>query len=153
MAYEKQTWQSGDVVTSAKLNNMEDGIDDANCTVAVNVRFVDMDAFQMAFSYMKRVGDINSVEGVPSDIYFPSSAYRPFIVSSVPLDPGGEYTLGIMMSLDYATSSSHSITTTGGVSSEYVTVQVRTGASSWASVPYAFFPITGNGTMTITYTE
>lgn len=26
MAYEKQTWQTGDVVTSAKLNHMEDGI-------------------------------------------------------------------------------------------------------------------------------
>ena len=26
MAYEKNNWQSGDVVTSAKLNHMEDGI-------------------------------------------------------------------------------------------------------------------------------
>lgn len=26
MAYEKNTWQSGDVVTSAKLNNIENGI-------------------------------------------------------------------------------------------------------------------------------
>ena len=26
MSYEKQTWQSGDTVTSAKLNHMEDGI-------------------------------------------------------------------------------------------------------------------------------
>ena len=29
MAYEKTTWESGDVVTSAKLNNMEDGIENA----------------------------------------------------------------------------------------------------------------------------
>ena len=26
MAYEKQTWQTGDTVTAAKLNHMEDGI-------------------------------------------------------------------------------------------------------------------------------
>lgn len=26
MSYDKQTWQTGDVVTSAKLNHMEDGI-------------------------------------------------------------------------------------------------------------------------------
>ena len=26
MSYEKQTWQTGDTVTSAKLNHMEDGI-------------------------------------------------------------------------------------------------------------------------------
>lgn len=30
MQYEKSTWQSGDVITSAKLNNMEDGIDKLN---------------------------------------------------------------------------------------------------------------------------
>lgn len=30
MAYEKQTWQTGDVVTSAKLNHMEDGIASAS---------------------------------------------------------------------------------------------------------------------------
>ena len=29
MAYVKQTWQTGDVVTSAKLNHMEDGIANA----------------------------------------------------------------------------------------------------------------------------
>ena len=26
MAYEKQTWQSGDVITAAKMNHIEDGI-------------------------------------------------------------------------------------------------------------------------------
>ena len=26
MSYEKQTWQAGDTITSAKLNHMEDGI-------------------------------------------------------------------------------------------------------------------------------
>lgn len=29
MAYEKQTWQTGDVITQEKLNHMEDGIADA----------------------------------------------------------------------------------------------------------------------------
>lgn len=36
MAYEKQTWQTGDVVTSAKLNHMEDGIASAGRLV-VNI--------------------------------------------------------------------------------------------------------------------
>lgn len=30
MVYEKNTWQSGDVITSAKLNNMENGLDATN---------------------------------------------------------------------------------------------------------------------------
>lgn len=28
MSYRKYTWQTGEVITAAKLNNMEDGIDD-----------------------------------------------------------------------------------------------------------------------------
>ena len=27
MSYEKQTWQNGDVITAAKLNHIENGID------------------------------------------------------------------------------------------------------------------------------
>lgn len=30
MSYEKQTWAKGDIVTSAKLNHMEDGIEEIN---------------------------------------------------------------------------------------------------------------------------
>ena len=29
MSYSKQTWQTGDTITAAKLNHMEDGIDGA----------------------------------------------------------------------------------------------------------------------------
>lgn len=40
MAYEKQTWKTGDVVTSAKLNHMEDGISNAGGLV-VNIDWDD----------------------------------------------------------------------------------------------------------------
>lgn len=39
MAYSKNTWQSGDVVTSAKLNNIENGI--ANCNGAITATETD----------------------------------------------------------------------------------------------------------------
>ena len=35
MGYTKNTWQTGDVVTAAKLNNMENGIADANSIVLI----------------------------------------------------------------------------------------------------------------------
>lgn len=41
MSYEKQTWQTGDVVTSAKLNHMEDGIAAGGGALVVNVADVD----------------------------------------------------------------------------------------------------------------
>ena len=47
MSYSKQTWQTGDVVTSAKLNHMEDGIAAAGgggvLVVNVSVTEVDID--------------------------------------------------------------------------------------------------------------
>lgn len=33
MSYEKQTWQTGDVITADKMNYMEDGIEDASQSV------------------------------------------------------------------------------------------------------------------------
>ncbi len=35
MAYETQNWKTGDVVTSAKLNNMENGIGNAGCNATL----------------------------------------------------------------------------------------------------------------------
>lgn len=57
MSYEKQTWQTGDVVTSAKLNHMEDGIA-AGGVLVVNVNMVgetptcDKTAGEMAAAYL-----------------------------------------------------------------------------------------------------
>lgn len=49
MSYEKQTWETGDVITAAKLNNMEDGIDDKlivtmldNSTGELDASYADM---------------------------------------------------------------------------------------------------------------
>ena len=36
MSYEKQTWVTGDIVTSAKLNHMEDGIESAQFPAVTN---------------------------------------------------------------------------------------------------------------------
>lgn len=153
MAYEKNTWASGDVVTSAKLNHMEDGIADSGGIVTVKMQFVDTTPFMMSWGYMKEVGDVKSIEGVVNDIIFPSSLYRPFQTMCLPLDPTGEYTLGLIMATADADSSAISIETSGGVASEYVSAQELITYGEWASTFLAFFPITGSGTMTIETTE
>ena len=48
MAYEKQQWKTGDVVTSAKLNHMEDGIAEAGGTPMVSVTHADLLALRNA---------------------------------------------------------------------------------------------------------
>lgn len=47
MAYEKQTWQTGDVVTSAKLNHMEDGIAEGGGGGAFIVTYTANDQMQL----------------------------------------------------------------------------------------------------------
>lgn len=37
MAYSKTTWANGDVITAAKLNNMENGIADASAVMIISV--------------------------------------------------------------------------------------------------------------------
>ena len=39
MSYEKQTWQTGDVITATKLNHMEDGIADGGGIMLVETTF------------------------------------------------------------------------------------------------------------------
>lgn len=54
MSYEKQTWQTGDVVTSAKLNHMEDGIAAGGGALVVNVTdgVCDKTAGEMLSAYL-----------------------------------------------------------------------------------------------------
>ena len=153
MAYETQHWKTGDVVTSEKLNHMEGGIADAGGVVTVKIQFVDTTPFSVLWGYMKEVGDRKSIEGVINDIFFPSSIYRPSQSMCLPLDPTGEYTLGLIMNTADADSSAISIETSGGIASEYVSAQELTANGEWASTFLAFFPITGSGTMTIETTE
>ena len=37
MAYEKQTWKTGDVITEFKLNHMEDGIANGGGVIAISI--------------------------------------------------------------------------------------------------------------------
>ena len=44
MSYEKYTWETGEVITAVKLNNMEDGIDDKLIVTMLNNNTGELDA-------------------------------------------------------------------------------------------------------------
>lgn len=44
MSYENHTWETGEVITAAKLNNMEDGIDDKLVVTVLNTTTGEIDA-------------------------------------------------------------------------------------------------------------
>ena len=61
MAYEKQTWANGDVITDAKLNHMEEGIKTASEIVAVNCIIVE-DSEKTTYTLDKTWNEINNAK-------------------------------------------------------------------------------------------
>ena len=63
MSYDKNTWAKGDVITAAKLNNMEDGIESASAgggIVLVNISTEDGETFTADKTFAELLTAFNS---------------------------------------------------------------------------------------------
>lgn len=62
MSYEKQTWQTGDTVTSAKLNHMEDGIAAGSALISnlTLTQITEDEILYHVFTADKTLGEIKS---------------------------------------------------------------------------------------------
>lgn len=59
MAYEKQTWNDGDIITAEKLNHIEDGIDSAG----VDIKKIEIISSTLSISHSSLVGGVSYVSG------------------------------------------------------------------------------------------
>lgn len=68
MSYTKYTWETGEVITAAKLNNMEDGIDDKLIVSMLNAVTGELDAsyadLLAAWTAKKNIVLYMEIEGV-----------------------------------------------------------------------------------------
>lgn len=62
--YEKQTWNTGDVITEEKLNHMEDGISNAGGVMVVNANYDESTSISTLDKTWKEIYDCLS-SGVP----------------------------------------------------------------------------------------
>lgn len=85
MAYEKQTWAKGDVVTSAKLNHMEDGIATGGGVLVVNATTEDEDVKVLGSTWQEiydaPVAFVKSVNDMGKNLFLIGAVY----------EYGGEY--------------------------------------------------------------
>lgn len=99
MAYEKQTWATGDVITAAKLNHMEDGIAGGITIVDVTSNRLDK-TWQEIFDPMKSgtIVFIKTIDGsqaiemdVVTDCTYIDDAYTVNAVSKYTTDSANGY--------------------------------------------------------------
>lgn len=86
MAYSKQTWATGDVITAAKLNHMEDGIGDNSFLITITQTY---DEGNLVFAFDKTFNEIMTAYSagkmidviiVDTDNETYSSYYKPYFI-------------------------------------------------------------------------
>jgi len=92
MAYEKTTWAKGDVVTSAKLNKMEDGIDSASGSMKVIIAIMQCDTDN----------NIKTLDIKPSDIFDANNELIAVPLIIVGENNGVDLESGEVMRISYA---------------------------------------------------
>lgn len=89
MAYTKNTWASGDVVTSAKLNNIENGIASGGVLV-VNAALNNEELYELDKTYTDIVASPECIVYVPDSLN-PNFIYRGRIICTSEF--GGVYSV------------------------------------------------------------
>ena len=179
--YTPTDWQDGDVITEEKIDHIEEGVADAHAWLAdlesqmpdsipekIAVVRIDLPNFQnngatlhSFVCYYRNVENGNilipSIESKLDYIDFKPPYKEHIYYASIPLpDQSDEFKAALCFEIadlfeDY--EEYLTITRTGGVQPLITYLQPRLDETSWGSVFYAGFPITGSGTITIIQNE
>lgn len=156
MSYTPTTWTTGDTITATKLNKIENGIANAGGAAVVKLTKNGPEGtFTCGYGYIRQgqrqeMPDFWSLESSFDKATSSLSlfSYNEITIATIPFDPQDEFTSCII--IEDVAFDSYTVTTTGGVSSEYVIAQQRSGQSSWISTTFYCYIITGDGTITFT---
>ena len=122
MSYEKQNWQTGDVITATKLNHMENGIADVGTTLIVNAEVDEQTEKEVLDKTWKEIHDAivagrNVVVAKESNSSWAGQhivAYDYITEVGESLAEGEDYYLQVMMGTIYATSTENGYPAHGG---------------------------------------
>lgn len=87
MAYNKTTWETGDVITAEKLNNIENGIAGIKGVMSITVS-EDDDTATLSATWQQISDAIGSM--TPVFVYMPELNIMPLIVVSAVYDSGND---------------------------------------------------------------
>ena len=156
MSYVKHTWVNNEVISASKMNNIEEGIEEASqsggssASVQVNVMSNGSITIEMGLVDMTTGPSSSQGELFGTSLSILGGGYYPKYILSVPLpDKEGTIQNAIILS-DYIVAN-FIVTTTGGVAPA-VPVFIRDNASAFNSQGYYACIVTGDGTITLTLT-
>ena len=113
MSYQKNNWQSGDVVTSEKLNHLEDGVSNAGGVMAVSLAYDEEMEMTVADKTWQEIYDAmnNDVLCIVRDMEVEENQSNTGLITYVDVTQG-EYRIHVLFSNSVGPSSVAVYTTT-----------------------------------------
>ena len=154
MSYTPHEWSTGETITAAKLNALENGVGSAGSVATVCVNWNDGGLSGSVLCY---VGYAKAIPG--EDFYsIESPLYEHFCTApniardyiAVPLPPSGDdFKAYIFFDDSYHSFALFDVE--GNISDTQIEAAVKIGSSEWASAAYFGFEVTGDGTIAVSY--
>lgn len=160
MSYTPHTWVDNETITAAKLNNIEDGVQEAAqsgggaASVIVNFNeggIIGSVIVFIAYAKYNSTIDAYSIESPMTELYS-VAPYRARFYLSVPLtESNDDFKPFIFFRQDIDSIAVYTVT--GDISSTKIVAQCRTDSNTWSSEPFYGFEVQGGGRIDIFYND
>lgn len=155
MSYTPHTWVDNETITAAKLNNLEEGVQEAaqsggGKVAAVSIKYSGWEgSVGFYVAYARDVNGTLSIES-PMQEYYSYSPYGSNFYIPVPLtSESDEFKPYILWKWDFDQYNSYTII--GDISTTKVTALLRNDESTWYSGDYLGFEVMGDGEIAVSY--
>lgn len=153
MSYTPTEWKNGDIITAEKMNNIEQGIQNAQNVAVVKILMNPETPTSMSWGVIVGYSDgmtpYNALSINRAVLNYDFGGYNSSPYIMVPL-PMGDDKAVIIFNTDMW--GGYTKTTTGDIS-DPVDCLIRYNATSWISQDYFGFIVEGNGTITLQYED
>ena len=149
MSYEKQTWASGDVITAAKMNHIEDGITNSSDLAVVTIDLTDYSNDMDFYGNLSILETHNNhtMYNMYTNLWETSVQHNGMNYMILPISNTITATYTVCITVNPSLSYFNIETTGGVVASEIETSVWEHGY--WSSGTYGTFIINGSGTIKI----
>lgn len=154
MAYTKQTWVSGDTVTAAKLNHMEDGIVHGGRIAVVRVRWLGYDGSFVSYVGMSDgLTPLDKYSIIAGSTEYFGGGYDAEQYLLVPLPEPDEGNQAIIFYHSGTASGVAYYTVNGDITTTTKKGCNRIGYNQWDSSEYLVFLVDGDGTIDLVFND
>lgn len=156
MSYSPTTWSTGDTITASAMNKIENGIANAGSVASVIVNFNGGGLSGsviccVAYAQYISVQDVYSIES-PIEEHYAGAPYRARMYIPVCVPPSTDDFKAYIFFPQFIDNIA-GYTITGNISTTKIEGLCRSGSTTWESVPYYGFEVTGDGEIDVWYND